>query len=187
MYLPQITAAQESDNYSLFKGLVVKSIENIIAESGNNNKFDSLSLNSVESYSSLNSEAQIYFFKSGLLNSSANKTGKSFEYSIDHALISYDDIFRDGFLGEFMLVRTAELSGKYIIKENSKIVNADTFIVSISDTTSLDNKSKLENPALPFTQSQFPAEPFFSGLLEPVIAVGTFVVTLLLFFTVRSK
>ncbi|MBZ0179817.1 MAG: hypothetical protein K8F36_11035 [Melioribacteraceae bacterium] len=177
--------AQESDNYSLFKGLVSKSIENIIAESGN--KYDSLSFNSVQSYSSLNSEAQIYFFKSGLLNTSVNKSGKHFEYSIQNASIRYDEIFRDGLLGKFMLVRTAELSGNYIITENSKIAKADSFYVSITDTTSLDDKSKLENPSLHFTQSEFPAEPFFSGLLEPVIAIGTFVVTLLLFFTVRSK
>jgi len=135
----------------------------------------------------LNSEAQIYFFKAGLLTSSVNRTGKHFEYSIDNAKVNYDEIFRDGFLGGFMLVRTAELNGNYIIKENSNIVKADTFIVSITDTTSLENKSKLENPSLHFTQSEFPPEPFFSGLLEPVIAVGTFVVSLLLFFTVRSK
>lgn len=179
--------SQERDNYSLFQKLVVKSIEKILSNIENNASFDSLSFNSPQSYSSLNSEAQIYFFKSGLLNNSGNKTNKFIEYSIDNAEINYDEIFRDGFLGEFMLVRKADLSGSYVIKDGSKIITADKFEASLTDTTTFDSKTKLENPSLPYTQSEFPPEPFLAGLLEPVIAIGTFVVTLLLFFTVRSK
>lgn len=45
----------------------------------------------------------------------------------------------------------------------------------------------LENISYPFTQAQLPAEPFLASVYEPVIAVGVTAITVILFFTVRSK
>ena len=56
-----------------------------------------------------------------------------------------------------------------------------------SDTVLFDEIKSLSNSSLPFTKGEAPAEPFFASLWEPVIAVGTAIVTIFLFFTIRSK
>jgi len=41
--------------------------------------------------------------------------------------------------------------------------------------------------SLPFTRAELPPEPFFSGLLEPAVAIGSAAVAIYLLFAVRSK
>ncbi len=72
--------------------------------------------------------------------------------------------------------------------KSGKVARAgNEFSITETDTVSYENVSSYENPSIPFTQAEAPAEPFWSGITEPAIAIGTVIITLLLFFTVRSK
>ena len=109
----------------------------------------------------------------------------SINYVIDNAKVKYGEIFRRGFLGDYYIPRNIFLSGNFVI--NSEDVKYNSFSYTFGDTVRFDDIKSLENSSFPFTQGEVPAEPFFSGLLEPVVAVGTAAVALFLFFTIRSK
>jgi hypothetical protein len=107
-------------------------------------------------------------------------------YAITNASVKYDDdMFRDGFLGEFKIQRKIKFEGNYSVAGNS--VKADTFNFTNIDTVAVDKVSTLENIAFPFTLGELPPEPFFPSLLEPIVAIGSAAVAVILFFTVRSK
>ena len=55
------------------------------------------------------------------------------------------------------------------------------------DTISYDNFAFIENNSLPFTNANVPSEPFLPSIIEPVIAITAIAVTIILFFTVRTK
>jgi len=55
------------------------------------------------------------------------------------------------------------------------------------DTVKVEDINSLENPAFPFTQASVPPEPFLSGIAEPIIAIGTAALAVVLFFTIRSE
>lgn len=106
-------------------------------------------------------------------------------YTIVNAKVKYGEMERDGFLGDFIMPRKIELSGSYSI--NNKIINAESFKVTNIDTVAVDDVGAIEDPSYSFTRGNVPPEPFLSSLLEPVIAIGSAAVAVILFFTVRSK
>lgn len=108
-------------------------------------------------------------------------------YNVDNAGINYKRVFKDGWFGDLLVEREAVLKGTFVLESKGVFLKSDKFEYSDLDTVKLGDIARLENNSLPFTKNEIPPEPFFSGLLEPVIAVGTAVVTVILFFTVRSK
>jgi hypothetical protein len=50
------------------------------------------------------------------------------------------------------------------------------------DSVNYDNINKIENYSLPFTRGTLPSEPLTPSLLEPIIAVSSAVLTIILFF-----
>jgi hypothetical protein len=109
------------------------------------------------------------------------------ELTLNSADVEYTDTFRDGLFGNYLVERKIDLNGSYYISENGKISDVIKFENSSLDTLDYEFIQTAENRTLPFTQSELPAEPFFSSLLEPAIAIGAAAVTIYLFFTVRSK
>ncbi len=107
------------------------------------------------------------------------------QYVIREASTSYGDIFRDGFLGEYLVPRTITLSGNGNLSGNT--ITTHNFNLTFRDTVAVDSVNSYENSAYSFTHGQLPSEPFFSGIFEPVIAVGTAALAVILFFTIRSK
>ncbi len=112
-------------------------------------------------------------------------TSFKLQYIIRDASASYGDIFRDGFLGDYLVPRKLTLSGSSNL--SGRIITTHNFNFSFQDTIAVDSVNSYENPAYPFTHGRLPSEPFFSGILEPVIAVGTAALAVILFFTIRSK
>ena len=106
-----------------------------------------------------------------------------FSYTIEKPLTQYTDIFRDGFLGPFLVQREISLQGNYFYSGSGK----KEFYYSYSDTVKVDDIKNLENISFKFTNSTLPPEPFFTGLFEPVVALGTAAAAVILFFTVRSR
>lgn len=106
-------------------------------------------------------------------------------YIIVNAKVKYGEMERDGFLGDFIMPRKIELSGSYSI--NNKTIKAESFREINIDTVAVDDVRAIEDPAYSFTRGNVPPEPFLSSLLEPVIAISSAAVAVILFFTVRSK
>lgn len=106
-------------------------------------------------------------------------------FVVDNSSVTYGDMFRDGVFGRYLLPRTITLTGNFSISFQD--YTFDDFVFTKSDTVRVDEISQLENPSFIFTQGKLPSEPFFSSLLEPVIAVGAAAAAIILFFTVRSK
>lgn len=114
-----------------------------------------------------------------------NDKSYKLQYVISEATVSYGDLFRDGFLGQYKVPRRLQLSGSGNLTGGS--ITTHNFNFTYADTIAVDSISTYENQAYPFTHARLPSEPFFSGLLEPVIVVGTAALAVILFFTIRSK
>jgi hypothetical protein len=106
-----------------------------------------------------------------------------FSYTIEKPFTQYTQIFRDGFLGPFLVQRKISLKGNYFYSGSGK----QEFSFIITDTVKVDDIKNLENISHKFTSGSLPPEPFFTGLFEPVVALGTAAAAVILFFTVRSK
>ena len=74
--------------------------------------------------------------------------------------------------------------GNYYISTNQQVKD---FNLSTKDTINVEDVEIIEDRSYPFTQGELPAEPFFSSILEPVVAISAAAVTVILFFSVRSK
>ncbi len=175
--------AQEKTNLGVFNELVDSSVSEAAAVIPDTVKMIDLVLNN----------GSLSVFNAGVISSLSKKGYKlvpgssnlKLEFIIDKAETSYGEIYRDGFLGDYYVPRKLILSGDYNITGHTILTHSFNF--TYQDTVNVDSVASLENAAYPFTQGKLPAEPFFSGLLEPVIAVGTAALAVILFFTIRSK
>ncbi len=110
-----------------------------------------------------------------------------FNYTLAEVFIKYNNMFRDGIFGDYFVEREARINGSLFLVKNEEVINSDKFSLSRIDTVNYNDIHNFENNSLPFTQSKIPEESFFPSLVEPLIAVATAVVTIFLFFTIRSK
>lgn len=106
------------------------------------------------------------------------------DFIIDDCLVSYGEPRKDGWFGDFYTERTIKLSGNYFIPNSVSVKN---FSFEETDIVKVDDIQKIENRAFPFTKGELPPEPFLSSILEPIVAVGAAAITIILFFSVRSK
>lgn len=180
--------AQSKTNLELFFQLADSSVVQINKEitPGSNIK---LNFNEDGAYSVFHNSILNNFQKLGRNIITGNddlSKSEIINYSLTDVSVKYDDdMYRDGFLGEFLIQRKINYEGNYSITGNS--VTADNFNFTIVDTVAVDKVSTLENFAFPFTKGDLPSEPFFSSLLEPIVAIGSAAVAVILFFTIRSK
>lgn len=108
-------------------------------------------------------------------------------YTIDDAKVKYSDVYKEGIFGDYKVKREIKFNGNYLISENGTVKNSEGFAFINTDIVDYDDIQEIENPSIPFTKGEVPAEPFFSSLVEPVVAIGSAAVAVILFFTVRSK
>ena len=178
---------QSRDNLEVFYTLIDSSGKNIINNLPASNKNLNLSLNLGESYTLFRNHLLSIFDKNGYkVNSEDSVNNKvRVNYVLDKAVVNYGDIFRDGLFGSYLLPRKIEISGNYSVGGTS--FTYKEFNYNYMDTVKVDNVKTLENISYPFTQGEVPAEPFFSSLFEPLVAIGTAAIAVFLFFTIRSK
>ena len=105
-------------------------------------------------------------------------------FVVDDSYVGYSEPEKDGIFGNYFAERTIELSGNYFISNQSQVKD---FKITAIDTINVENVEYVENRYYPFTRGDLPTEPFFSSILEPVIAIGAAAVVIILFFSVRSK
>ena len=119
------------------------------------------------------------------VSSDSSKNLIDVRYIIDNAKVNYEDISREGIFGSYFVKRNLTLSGSFVIQGSKTF--SKKFSYFYSDKIKLDSVKDIENSSFPFTHGELPTEPFFSSLVEPVIAVASAALTVILFFTVRSK
>lgn len=105
-------------------------------------------------------------------------------YVLEDLKLSYGEMFRKKFLGDYYLERNFLIMGNFVVPSSGE---SRKFTYTYKDSVKVEEVRDLENPNLPFTRGEIPSEPFLEGLPEPVIAVGTAAAAVILFFVLRSK
>lgn len=183
----RIASAQTKSNldviYDLINHSVVKA-DSVIG--GKQNIF--LSITASQPLDVLKPKIQEAFSSRGLILTGRKEgSTKSVDYTLVSAKVDYKNSFSDGLFGGTLLVREVNLTGSFSIENKDGIVTPIPFAESLTDTVKLDELNSIENQSLPFTQAPVPSLPLLSNLWEPIIVVGTLIVTVILLFTVRSK
>lgn len=175
--------SQSISNLDKFYTLV-DSASNFLLKDLNDIKKVNLLLELGNDYSVFANQIRGKLIRNGIQVSGEGTETQSVNFVIDNAQVYYTEPEKDGIFGDFLTERTIKLSGNYYISDKSKM-NKFNFVDT--DTINVEDVEELENRSFPFTQGELPTEPFFSSLLEPVVAIGTAAVTMILFFSVRSK
>ena len=105
-------------------------------------------------------------------------------FVVDNSFVGYAEPEKDGIFGDFFTERSITLSGNYFISNKSQVKD---FKLTAVDTINVEDVEYVENRSYPFTRGDLPPEPFFSSLLEPIVAIGAAAIVIILFFSVRSQ
>lgn len=185
--LIQIQAySQTITNLEVFYNLV-DSASGLLLRDLNDAKKVNLEMNFGTDYSIFENQVRGKLIKNGIQLIGDNADISSVvkvNFVLDNALVEYSEPEKNGIFGEFLTERKIELSGNYFISGKSQI---NDFNLVEKETINVEDVEKVENRSYPFTQGDLPPEPFFSSLLEPIVAISAAAVTVILFFTVRSK
>lgn len=180
--------SQSLTNLDVFYSLTDSLVDQICIQIPSDEKDILLELNLGQSYSLFSNNIieqfkqkgkEIYFQSSG-----ATKLLRV-DIVIEGAGVEYGEMFRDGFFGTHYVQRYSAIYGNYLLSNSAQI--KQDFEITLLDTVRVEDINSLENPSYPFTQAAVSPEPFISGLAEPVIAIGTAALVIVLFFTIRSE
>jgi hypothetical protein len=120
----------------------------------------------------------------GLGKSSDSSKTLRLDYTILEAKTDYVKLKRKSFFGDYAVEREITLKGNYLAAGNDSLC---VFSFIYKDEIDPDTAASLENPLLPFTRDEMPETPFLSNITEPAVAIAAAAVTVILFFTARSK
>lgn len=176
--------AQSRSNFDKINLLIDKSLNEITSQIEVNDL--KLNLASPDQFRVLENRIKSVL-KNGKSFSVDIKSSNVLNYSLSEVKTEYGEAFTESLFGDVLSERIIKVKGSYSYAENSNLKKADMFNYSSKDTLKYDNLFGVENSALPFTQGEKPDEPIFSSLTEPIVAIGTAIVTVVLFFTVRSN
>jgi len=180
-------SAQTKTNLEIINELISMSVSQVDSVIGGKRTFF-LTVETSPGFEILKPNVYESFNKNGdTLKSSMDGTGKSVTLTIISSKVEYKNSYSDGIFGGTMLEREVSVNGSCLITGNDKIIRTMPFHRTYLDTIKLSDIAALENQSLPFTQSKLPPLPLLSNFWEPIIVVGTLIVTVILLFTVRSK
>ena len=185
---PIVVFAQTKTNLEVLYSLNDSLAKQIIAEIPDGQNQMILKLNLGESYSIFSNHIQNGIVKSGkeIINTPPHKLNlPEINIVMEEAGTDYGELDRNGWFGDYYVPRTIFIKGNYLNTSHQN--GLQTFYIFSIDTVKVDGIEKLENDSFPFTKGKIPAEPFFSSLWEPVIAIGVAAVAVILFFSVRSQ
>jgi hypothetical protein len=178
--------SQSSSNIDQFYTLIDSASSLLIKDLGESKKIN-LELNFGTDYSVFANKVRGNLLRSGFQfvgKDSVQENVVRVNFVIDNSFVSYTEPEKDGIFGDFLTERTIELSGNFFVSKQSQVKD---FSLTVKDTINVEDVEKVENRSYPFTRGELPPEPFFSSLLEPIVAVGATAITIILFFSVRSK
>jgi len=186
LILQSASFPQTISNLDRFYTLIDSASNILIKDLGDIKKIN-LELNFGVDYSVFANKVRGNLLRSGIQLVSDNPDEQNFvrvNFVVDNSFVGYSEPEKDGIFGDFFTQRTLELSGNYFISNQSQVKD---FKLTVVDTVNVENVQELENRSYPFTQGELPPEPFFSSLLEPIVAIGAAATVIILFFSVRSK
>lgn len=180
--------SQSATNLDVFYSLTDSLVDQINSEIPSSQKKILLTLNLGQSYSLFSNSIKDKFIKSGreILEQSPDEVNiPTVNIVIEGAGVEYGEMFRDGWFGSHYIQRYSTIFGNYLqsISERGK----KDFEITKVDSVKVEDIKYLENESFPFTKGTIPPEPFLSGFAEPLIAIGTAAVVIVIFFTVRSE
>jgi hypothetical protein len=178
--------AQTVSNLERFYSVIDSASSLLINDLGNSREVK-LELNLGAYYSVFANQIRGKLLRNGvkIITDDSSRSDKiNVSFVVDECNVLYSKPERDGLFGDYYTERTITASGNYYISKNPAIKNFD---IQIKDKVEVDDVSRLENRSYPFTLGDLPAEPFFSSLCEPIIAITAAAITIMLFFSVRSK
>lgn len=179
---------QLNTNLDVFYSLTDTLVDKINSEIPSGEKKILLTLNLGESYSLFSNNIKERFTKNGkeILDQPPDELNiPTVDIVMEGAGVEYGEMFRSGFFGTHYIQRYSTIFGNYLQSFSDK--GKQEFEITTLDTVKVEDINSLENPSYPFTQATVPPEPFVSGLAEPLIAIGTAALVIVLFFTIRSE
>lgn len=180
------TLAQTKTNLEKIDSLISQSVNQIdLLTNPNEEVF--LEINTPASFEILKGEIISEFSKNYKLINSKENVKREINYFLENIDIDYSNLQKESFFGSFVVERTIKLSGNITIRDERNFIKTIPINNITNDKVYLDEIRLLENSSLPFTQSEIPAVPLLSNLFEPIVVVGTLIVTTILLFIVRSK
>lgn len=185
LFQPSIYS-QSVSNLEKFYALVDSASNLLIKDLGDAKKV-SLELNLGIDYSIFANQVRGKLLKAGkeiISSGSTLENVATINFVVDNSIVEYSEPEKDGIFGDFLTERTIKLLGNYYISTNQQVKD---FNLTTKDTINVEDVEIIEDRSYPFTQGELPAEPFFSSILEPVVAISAAAVTVILFFSVRSK
>ncbi|MBK7631332.1 MAG: hypothetical protein IPJ23_11650 [Ignavibacteriales bacterium] len=181
-----VAYSQTKSNLNQFYTLIDSASSQLLKDLGDAKKVN-LELNFGTDYSVFANQVRGKLLRNNIQLVGDNSEDKNFvrvNFVVDNSFVCYTEPEKDGIFGDFYTERTIEISGNYFISNNPQVKD---FKLAVTDTINVEDVENLENRSYPFTRGELPPEPFFSSLLEPIVAIGAAAVTVILFFTVRSK
>jgi len=187
-YSSNFYCQNKNSNLDVFYSLSDSLVNKINSEIPTNQKKILLTLNLGQQYSLFANTIEDQFIKKGkeIVTQPPDEFNiPTVDIVMEGAGVEYGEMFRSGFFGTHYVQRYETIYGNYLqtFSEHGK----QEFDITMIDTVKVENVKLLENPSYPFTQAELPPEPFLSGLAEPIIAIGTAALVVVLFFTIRSE
>ncbi len=179
---------QTKTNLQIFYSLADSAAQYALLQIPSNEKNCKLNLILGKEYSVLKNNILNKFISEGKTieqNSNTKNNSVVVDFTVDKAEVDYGNMFRKGLFGSFYIPRKISLAGNFIVLNSG--AGMHNFKYTYSDSINVNRVKSMENISFPFTHGQLPPEPFFSGLFEPVIAIGATALAVILFFTIRSK
>lgn len=178
--------AQKKSNLELVDSLIsvsVNELNNLI----NKNEKTFLEVIIPSSFDVLKGKIYSNFFKKIQLVNEKKDSIQFISFYLSKVKTFYSEIRKESFFGNLIVDRKIEINANVLIKNSLNQINAIEINKFVVDTVYVDDINRLEDKSLPFTQSEIPNIPLLSNLFEPVIVVGTLIISTVLLFVVRSK
>lgn len=180
--------AQTRTNLNIIESLIDRSLQKADSLLDNRTQNIFFEFLSPTSYSFLKSKALASLSSKGYtLKAESSGAESTFQYSISNIGVRYLNALKTGFFGDITAEREVYIEGSIVVSKGKGELNPQNFSYMYKDTINVDDIPNLENNEYEFTQSPIPEPPLFSNLLEPILVVSTLIVTVILFFVVRSK
>lgn len=178
--------AQPKTNLDVIYSLIEKNVNQVLMKLPQEVGPFAFEYSSPEEYSSLEGRYTNTLSNKNLLKKDSTDGG-TLKYSLDQIGILYSEPFRGGLLSDYKVERKVFINATFAFGYGDKVKRSEIVESQYSDTLYYSDIHKVETSNLSITHGTKPSEPLFESLLEPIIAVGAVVVTIILLFTVRSK
>lgn len=189
LILAKSASGQASDNNSSFIKLLQVSAE----------KSDSLlQFNSIKSFDLKFDSNERFHYYGSILNQYFQNKGYQITQGKEDAenkllfnLIScdlnYGEPEKESFFGDLLIKRTISLKTVQTLNKKDSSLSSITYNAVREDTLLYDEASEFERSGSFPVRNNLPTAPIFSNLLEPILAVGSIGIAIILLFTVRSN